>query len=181
MTSDRPGGRSQLEVGAALGFDLPPVAAPLAAYQPAVTAGNLVFTAGQLPVLNGQLTATGRVGAAGVPVAEAAGAARTAALNALAAAFSAVPPGARLTLVKAVVFVAAEEGFTEHAVVADGASELFQAALGAAGVHARSAVGVASLPKGAPVELEAVFVVAAGLDIPETGASGGAPAQQQPT
>lgn len=162
MTSNHPGGRSQLEVGAALGFDLPPVAAPLAAYQPAVTAGSLVFTAGQLPVSNGNLTATGRVGAAAVPVAEAASAARVAALNALAAAFSVVPSGTRLTLVKVVVFVTAGEGFTEHAVVADGASELFQTALGPAGVHARSAVGVASLPKGAPVELEAVFVAAAG-------------------
>jgi enamine deaminase RidA (YjgF/YER057c/UK114 family) len=154
------GGGTQDDVRAALGFELPPAAVPLAAYQPAVSVGNLVFTAGQLPVADGELTVTGRVGPVAVPVTQASAAARVAALNALAAAFAAVPPGTRLTLVKVVVFVAAEEGFTEHARVADGASELFQAALGAAGVHARSAVGVASLPKGSPVEVEAIFSAA---------------------
>ncbi len=161
MTAHGPGqGRSQAEVQAALGFELPPVAAPLASYQPAVAAGGWIFTAGQLPVVRGELTVSGRVGAVAVPVAEAATAARTCALNALAAAFAAVPIGTRLRLVKVVVFVAAEEGFSQHAVVADGASSLFQAALGADGMHARSAVGAASLPKGSAVELEAVFLVA---------------------
>mgnify|MGYP000848965711 FL=1 len=162
-------GATRAEVETALaghGHEVPGVAAPLAAYQPAVVAGGFVYTAGQLPVVAGDLTARGPVGPDGLALTDARSAARICALNALAAGFSAVGDGARLRLVKVVVFVNATAGFTDHPAVADGASELFGSALGEAGVHARSAVGVVSLPKNAAVELDAVF------EIVDTGAEG---------
>lgn len=157
-------GVSRSEVETALaghGHEVPGVAVPLAAYQPAVVAGGFVFTAGQLPVVAGELTALGPVGADGLPLPDARAAARICALNALAAAFSAAGEHARLRLVKVVVFVNAGAGFTDHPAVADGASELFGKALGDSGSHARSAVGSSSLPKGAAVEVEAVFEIVA--------------------
>lgn len=139
-----------------LGLELPAVAAPVAAYVPAVVTGNLVFTAGQLPFVAGKLPATGKVGA-DVSAEDAAALARIAALNALAAVDDAIGSLDRVTrVVKAVVFVASAPGFTGQPVVANGGSELLGEVFGDAGRHARSAVGVAELPLDAPVELELV-------------------------
>jgi enamine deaminase RidA (YjgF/YER057c/UK114 family) len=144
---------------AGLGLELPPVAAPLAAYVPAVRMGDLVFTSGQLPSVAGALIATGRVGAE-VSVEQAVACARTAALNALAAvADQAGELDAVTRIVKVVVYVASAPDFTGQAQVANGASELFGAVFGAHGVHARSAVGVAVLPLNAPVEVELIAEV----------------------
>jgi enamine deaminase RidA (YjgF/YER057c/UK114 family) len=142
-----------------LGLSLPTVPAPLAAYVPAVRFEDLVYTAGQLPLVNGTLQAVGKVGAE-VSVEDAAECARIAALNGLAAV-------ADLTgdldvirrVVKVVVYVAGASGFTEQPLVANGASGLLKEILGEAGRHARSAVGVASLPLDAPVEVELVVAV----------------------
>jgi enamine deaminase RidA (YjgF/YER057c/UK114 family) len=142
-----------------LGLSLPTVPAPLAAYVPAVRFEDLVYTAGQLPLVNGRLQAVGKVGAE-VSVEDAAECARIAALNGLAAV-------ADLTgdldvirrVVKVVVYVAGASGFTEQPLVANGASGLLKEILGEAGRHARSAVGVASLPLDAPVEVELVVAV----------------------
>jgi len=142
---------------AELGIELPGVAVPAGAYIPAVVAGDLVFTAGQLPFVAGALPATGKVGA-GVTPEDAAGYARTAALNALAAAESAIGSLDRVTrVVKAVVFVASDPGFTGQPGVANGASELLGQVFGDAGIHARSAVGVAVLPLDSPVEVELIL------------------------
>jgi enamine deaminase RidA (YjgF/YER057c/UK114 family) len=142
---------------AELGLELPAVAAPAGAYVPAVVTGNLVFTAGQLPFVDGVLPATGKVGAE-VSVEEAAGFARRAALNALAAAADAIGSLDRVTrVVKAVVFVNSAPGFTAQPAVANGGSELLGEVFGDAGRHARRAVGVAELPLGAPVELELIL------------------------
>lgn len=142
---------------AELGLSLPPVAAPVAAYVPAVVSGDLVFTAGQLPFVDGALPATGKVGAE-VDAPDAVGYARTCALNALAAAESAIGSLDRVTrVVKAVVFVASDPAFTGQPAIANGASELLGEVFGEAGAHARSAVGVAVLPLDAPVELELVL------------------------
>lgn len=138
---------------AELGIELPPVAAPVAAYVPAIRSGSLVFTAGQLPLVDGSLAATGKVGAEIGPE-EAQRHTRTCALNALAAVHSLVGIDSVVRIVKAVVFVASAEGFTGQPAVANGASELFREIFGEAGQHARSAVGVAELPIGAPVEVE---------------------------
>jgi enamine deaminase RidA (YjgF/YER057c/UK114 family) len=144
---------------AELGLVLPPVAAPVAAYVPAVRTGSLVFTAGQLPFVEGALPATGKVGA-GVDPADAAGLARIAALNGLAAVAAEIGDLAAITrVVKVTVFVASAPGFTGQPGVANGASELLGAVFGDAGVHARSAVGVAELPLDAPVEVELVVEV----------------------
>jgi enamine deaminase RidA (YjgF/YER057c/UK114 family) len=144
---------------AELGLTLPPVAAPVAAYVPAVRTGSLVFTAGQLPFVDGSLPATGKVGAAVEP-ADGAGLARIAALNGLAAVAAEVGDlGAITRIVKVTVFVASAPGFTGQPAVANGASELLGAVFGDAGVHARSAVGVAELPLDAPVEVELVVEV----------------------
>lgn len=139
---------------AELGVDLPQVAAPVADYVPAVRSGNQIVTAGQLPFVNGELPATGRVGAE-VDVEEAASMARLAVLNAVAAAAS-VAGGvdAIAGVVKVVVFVNSAPGFTGQAAVANGASGLLGEVFGEAGRHARSAVGVAALPLGSPVEVE---------------------------
>jgi len=143
----------------ALGLTLPPVVAPLAAYVPAVRSGAMVYTAGQLPVVDGQLLSTGKVGAE-VGAAEAAALARTCALNALAAAASVAGGLASIArVVKLTGFVASVPGFTGQAQVVNGASELLLEVFGEAGRHARSAVGTAVLPLDAPVEVELIVEV----------------------
>lgn len=144
---------------AELGIELPPVAAPVAAYVPAVRSGNLVWTSGQLPMVAGALPATGRVGHGEglVDPETAAGLARVAALNALAAIAELAGSLDRVRrVVKVTGFVASDPGFTGQPGVVNGASELLGQVFGEAGVHARSAVGVAALPLGAPVEIELV-------------------------
>jgi len=144
---------------AALGLTLPPVAAPLAAYVPAVRSGPYVYTAGQLPLANGKLLMTGRVGAQ-VSVEEGAALARTCALNALAAVASVTGGLAAVTrIVKIVGFVASDPSFTGQPLVLNGASELMLEVFGDAGRHARSAVGVAVLPLDSPVEVELIAEV----------------------
>ena len=149
---------------AALGLTLPPVTAPLAAYVPAVRTGSYVYVSGQLPLVDGKLQATGKVGAS-VSVEEAAALARICALNGLAAAAGAVggPGGldAITRLVKVTCFVASDPSFTGQAQVANGASEFLIEVLGEAGRHARSAVGMAVLPLDTPVEVELIAEVAA--------------------
>lgn len=142
-----------------LGIELPGVVTPAGAYLPAVRSGALVFTAGQLPVVQGRLLATGKVGAE-VDTREAAGLARSCALNALAAVHALVGVDAITRVVKVTGFVASAPGFGDQPSVIDGASALFGEVFGEAGGHARSAVGVAELPKNAPVELEIVVEVA---------------------
>jgi enamine deaminase RidA (YjgF/YER057c/UK114 family) len=147
---------------AELGITLPNVPAPAAAYVPAVRTGNLVFTAGQLPFVDGTLVATGKVGDV-ISAEQAAELCRTAALNAIAAAASVAGGVDRLAkIVKVVVFVASAEDFTAQPAVANGASLLLQDIFGAAGVHARSAVGVAVLPLDSPVEIELIAEIAEG-------------------
>ncbi|HWL02584.1 MAG TPA: RidA family protein [Microbacteriaceae bacterium] len=142
---------------AELGLELPAVAAPAGAYVPAVVTGNLVFTAGQLPFADGALPATGKVGAE-VSAEDAAAYARIAALNALAAAGSAIGSLDRVTrVVKTVVFVASAPDFSGQPAVANGASGLVVDVFGEPGKHARSAVGVAVLPFDAPVEVELIL------------------------
>lgn len=143
---------------AELGLTLPPVAAPLAAYVPAVRSGAQVFTSGQLPFVDGVLAATGKVGAQ-VSAEQGKELARTCALNALAAVHALVGIDSVVRVVKVVGFVASAEGFTGQPGVVNGASELLGEVFGEAGVHARSAVGVAELPLGAPVEVELVVEV----------------------
>ncbi len=141
---------------AELGLVLPPPPAPAAAYQPWATLGDVVHTAGQLPLVDGALVRTGRLGAP-LTTAEGAELAATAALNLLAVGAAAIGDLERLRVVKLTVFVASTPDFTEQHLVANGASELLAAVLGDHGVHARSAVGVSSLPLGSPVEVEAVL------------------------
>jgi enamine deaminase RidA (YjgF/YER057c/UK114 family) len=144
---------------AELGLALPDVAAPVAAYTPAVRTGDLVWTSGQLPNVDGKLVATGKVGAE-VDAADAQGYARTCALNALAAVKSLVGDLDTVRkVVKVVGFVASAPEFTGQPGVINGASELLNDVFGDAGVHARSAVGVAALPLDAPVEVEIVVEV----------------------
>jgi len=141
---------------AELGLTLPPVAAPVAAYVPAVRTGNYVYTSGQLPFVDGKLPVTGKVGD-GVTQDEAAGLARTAVLNALAAVASVTDGLDSITrVVKVTCFVASAPEFTGQAQVANGASELLLAVLGDAGRHARSAVGLTVLPLDSPVEVELI-------------------------
>ena len=143
----------------ALGLALPPVAAPLAAYVPAVRSGQHVYTAGQLPLVDGKLLMTGRVGAQ-VSVEEAAALARTCALNALAAVASVTGGLSAVTrIVKIAGFVASDPSFTGQPLVVNGASELMLEVFGDAGRHARSAVGVTVLPLDAPVEIELIAEV----------------------
>ena len=141
-----------------LGLTLPPVAAPLAAYVPAVRSGAQVFTSGQLPFVDGVLAATGKVGAQ-VSAEQGKELARTCALNALAAVHALVGIDSVVRVVKVVGYVASAEGFTGQPGVVNGASELLGEVFGEAGVHARSAVGVAELPLGSPVEVELVVEV----------------------
>ncbi|ANN14627.1 MULTISPECIES: RidA family protein [Amycolatopsis] len=143
---------------AELGIELPGVAAPLAAYVPAVRTGSYVYTAGQLPFVSGELEATGKVGAEVSPE-EAKKYARTSILNALAAVDSVVGIDNVVRVVKVVGFVASAEGFTGQPAVINGASELLGEIFGEAGIHARSAVGVSELPIGAPVEIELIVEV----------------------
>jgi enamine deaminase RidA (YjgF/YER057c/UK114 family) len=143
-----------------LGIDIPVAAAPAANYVTFVQTGNLAFTAGQLPLADGALISTGAIGAA-LTVADGQAAARQCAINVLAQAKTALGDLSRIRrVVKIVVFVASAEGFTQQHLVANGASDLLVAVLGEAGKHARSAVGVASLPLDAPVEVEAILEVA---------------------
>ncbi len=144
---------------AALGLALPAVTTPLAAYVPAVRTGPYVYTAGQLPMADGKLLRTGKVGAE-VSVADAAALARTCALNALAAVASVTGGLSAVTrIVKVTGFVASDPGFTGQAQVVNGASELLLEVFGDAGRHARSAVGMAVLPLDAPVEVELIAEV----------------------
>lgn len=142
-----------------LGLELPQVTKPAGAYVPAVRSGSLVFTAGQLPVVDGRLAATGKVGAE-VDTEAAAGLARACALNALAAVHALVGIDAVRRVVKVTGFVASAPGFGQQPAVIDGASALLGEVFGEAGGHARSAVGVAELPRNAPVEVEIVVEVA---------------------
>ncbi len=144
---------------AELGLVLPAVAAPVAAYVPAVLDGDRVWTSGQLPFVDGALATTGKVGVGEglVPPQDAAHLARVCALNAVAAVRSVVGDLDRVArIVKVVGFVASDPGFTGQPAVVNGASELLGQIFGDAGVHARSAVGVAALPLDAPVEVELV-------------------------
>jgi len=143
-----------------LGLALPAVAAPVAAYIPAVRTGSYVYTSGQLPMVEGALAATGKVGGE-VSAEDAKSLARTCALNALAAVASVVGDLSKVTrVVKVVGFVASAPDFTGQPGVVNGASELLGEVFGDAGRHARSAVGVAVLPLDAPVEVELVVEVA---------------------
>ncbi|MGN9843708.1 RidA family protein [Nonomuraea sp. H19] len=144
---------------AELGLKLPEVPKPVAAYVPAVRTGNLVYTSGQVPFVEGKLAGTGKLGA-GVTTEEGAALARICALNALAALKTEVGDLAKVVrIVKVVVFVASDPAFTEQPQVGNGASELLVDVLGEAGRHARSAVGVASLPLDVPVEVELIAEV----------------------
>jgi enamine deaminase RidA (YjgF/YER057c/UK114 family) len=144
---------------AELGLTLPEVVPPLAAYQPTARSGGLVFTAGQLPARDGEMVAIGKLGA-GVSEEQGYECARQCALNALAAVAAEVGGlSAVKRVVKAVVFVASTPDFTAQPKVANGASELLGEVFGDAGKHARSAVGVASLPLDVPVEVELVVEV----------------------
>ena len=138
---------------AELGVRLPQVAAPVAAYVPAVRSGQLVFTSGQLPFVDGGLRRTGKVGGA-VDIEDAAADAKVCVLNALAAVDDLVGLDSIARVVRVVGYVASAEGFTGQPRVVNGASELLGKIFGDAGQHARSAVGVAELPLGAPVEVE---------------------------
>jgi enamine deaminase RidA (YjgF/YER057c/UK114 family) len=142
-----------------LGIELPPVVTPLAAYVPAVQTGNLVYTSGQLPITDGQLLSSGKVGA-DVSADDAKQLARVCALNALAAVHALVGIDTVVKVVKVVGFVASAPGFDGQPGVINGASELFGEVFGDAGAHARSAVGVAELPRNAPVEVEIVVEIA---------------------
>jgi enamine deaminase RidA (YjgF/YER057c/UK114 family) len=142
---------------AKLGLVVPDVAPPVAAYVPALRDGNLILTSGQLPMVSGDLVQTGKVGDGHglVPAADAKQLAQICALNAIAAVKSVIGDLDKVTrVVKVVGFVASDPAFTGQPGVVNGASELLAAAFGDAGVHARSAVGVAVLPLDAPVEVE---------------------------
>jgi enamine deaminase RidA (YjgF/YER057c/UK114 family) len=144
---------------AELGLTLPDVPAPVAAYTPAVRTGDLVFTSGQVPTVDGKVVATGKVGAE-VDAADAQEYARICALNALAAVKALVGDLDKVRrVVKVVGFVASAPDFTGQPGVINGASELFNQVFGDAGVHARSAVGVAALPLDVPVEVEILVEV----------------------
>jgi enamine deaminase RidA (YjgF/YER057c/UK114 family) len=144
---------------AASGLALPSVAPPVAAYVPTMRTGNLVFTAGQLPLVDGALPLVGKVGADVTPE-DAKDLARQCALNALAAIKAEIGDLAKVKrVVKVVGFVASDPSFTGQPGVINGASELFADVFGQAGIHARSAVGVSVLPLDAPVEVEVIVEV----------------------
>jgi enamine deaminase RidA (YjgF/YER057c/UK114 family) len=148
-------GRARL---AELGIELPPVAPPVAAYIPAVQTGNHVYVSGQVPIADGEVLAVGKVGAEVTPERAKELAARCA-LNGLAAVDALVGLERIVRVVKVVGFVASAEGFTGQPGVINGASEFLVDVLGEAGKHARSAVGVAELPLGVPVEVEMIVEV----------------------
>jgi enamine deaminase RidA (YjgF/YER057c/UK114 family) len=159
---------------AALGLILPPVAAPAGSYVPALRTGSHVYTAGQLPLADGKLLATGKVGEA-VTAEEANALARVCALNAVAAAAAAAGGLAAITrIVKVTGFVASAPGFAGQPQVMNGASDLLTEIFGEAGKHARSAVGVAVLPLDAPVEVELIAEVGGPAAV---GAGGGGAAE----
>ena len=141
-----------------LGLALPPVPTPVGVYLPAVRSGSLVFTAGQIPLVDGAMVATGKLGAE-IDTERGKQLARTCVLNALAAVDSVVGLDAVVRVVKLVGFVASAPGFTAQPAVVNSASELLGEVFGAAGTHARSAVGAAELPLGAPVEVELIVEV----------------------
>lgn len=141
------------------GLTLPVASKPLAAYVPAVRTGNIVFTAGQLPMVDGAIAKAGKVGAE-VSVEEAYELARICAVNALAAVELVAPVDSIVKVVRIVCYVNGAPGFVSHPAVANGASELFMHIWGDAGVAARSAIGVAELPLNSPVEVELTVEVA---------------------
>jgi enamine deaminase RidA (YjgF/YER057c/UK114 family) len=142
-----------------LGVTLPAPAAPVAAYVPCVRTGNLVYVSGQVPLVDGKASHPGRLGAE-VGLEEGVAAARTCAVNVLAALKAELGELSRVRrVVKVTVFVASEPGFTDQPKVANGASELLGEVFGEAGRHARAAVGVAALPLGVPVEVDAIAEV----------------------
>lgn len=144
----------------ARGLYLPEVAAPVASYVPAVAVGTQVWTSGQLPMVSGSLAETGTVGPAGVTPERAGELAQICCLNALAAVKAQIGDLDRIVrVIKVNGYVASEPGFTGQPGVINGASNLLGDVFGEAGVHARSAVGVAALPLGAPVELDLVVEV----------------------
>jgi enamine deaminase RidA (YjgF/YER057c/UK114 family) len=144
---------------AALDIELPPVATPAGAYVPAVQTGSLVYTAGQVPLVDGKPAATGKVGGDVSPE-DGKDLARTCALNALSAINGLVGIDNVVRVVKVVGFVASADGFGGQPGVLNGASELLGEVFGDAGQHARSAVGVAELPLNVPVEVELIVEVA---------------------
>ncbi len=146
---------------AELGLVLPSVVPPVAAYVPAVTTGSYVYTSGQLPMVDGAMAATGKVGEGDgfVSPEQAYDLAATCALNALAAVHGQVGDLDRVRVVKVVGFVASDPSFVGQPKVVNGASELLGKVLGDNGIHARSAVGVVALPLDAPVEVELVVEV----------------------
>ncbi len=148
-----------------LGLELPTVVPPVAAYVPAVQTGNHVYVSGQLPMFDGKLPVVGKVGAE-VTAEEAKELAGRCALNALAAIDALVGLDRVVRVVKVVGFVASASGFTGQPTVINGASELFGAVFGDAGRHARSAIGVAELPLGTPVEVEVIVEVTDRADEP---------------
>lgn len=157
MESAQAQGTSRIEARLTeLGLTLPAVAAPVAAYVPAMVAGNSVYTSGQLPFIDGKLTVTGKVGA-GVSAEDAKKLAAVCAVNALAALKSVIGDLDSVTrIVKVVGFVASDPSFTGQPGVINGASELLGDVFGEVGIHARSAVGVAVLPLDSPVEVELI-------------------------
>jgi len=144
---------------AELGLTLPVAAKPVAAYVPAIRTGHMVFTAGQLPMVEGALSKTGKVGGE-VSIEEAKKLAEICALNTLAAVETVVEINKIVRVVRVVGYVNSVSGFTQQPAVINGASELFLQIWGEAGKHARSAVGVAELPLNAPVEVELTVEVA---------------------
>lgn len=144
-----------------LGLALPPVAKPVGAYVPALRHGDLLYLSGQIPLKDGKLAYTGRVGGDGRSLEDAQAAARLCTLNAIGAAAEQAGGIDHLTrVVKVVVYVASNAGFTDQHKVANGASDLLADLFGEAGRHARAAVGVAELPLNASVEVDVLFAVA---------------------
>jgi enamine deaminase RidA (YjgF/YER057c/UK114 family) len=143
---------------AELGLSVPEMVPPLAAYVPARRSGSYIYTSGQVPMRDGSLIATGKVGGE-VTVEQATECARQCALNAIAAIASQIDLAEVAAVVKVVAYVASTPDFTQHPAVANGASELLGTVFGEAGRHARSAVGVAALPLDAPVEVEILVEV----------------------
>lgn len=151
--SDKPSERL-----ARMGLELPPLVPPAGVYVPALRTGSYIYTSGQVPLVDGELPVTGRVGS-DVSLDDAKQAARICALNALAAVASIVDIDEVKRVVKVVGFVNSDPDFSSQSQVVNGASELLGAVFGEAGKHARSAIGVAALPLGAPVEVELVVEV----------------------
>jgi len=143
----------------ALGITLPEAPKPVAAYVPGLKVGNFIYTSGQLPMVNGSLAYTGKVGRE-VSVKEAYEAAKICAINCLSVVRSLIGSLDNVKqVIKVVGFVSSAAGFTQQPQVVNGASELLEKVFGSAGVHARSAVGVAELPLGAPVEVEMIIEI----------------------